>query len=89
MDLRQAQDLKQKRRVMSSLKAQLRRRFGAAVAETAEILRHSPHRETARWDDILSVAQAAGGARDADRREFLELVRTARSLSGGMSVAAQ
>ncbi len=36
MDLRQAQDLKQKRKVMSSLKAQLRRRFGAAVAETAD-----------------------------------------------------
>jgi Ca-activated chloride channel family protein len=64
-------------------------RFGAAVAEVAELLRHSPHRSDARWGDILSVAQAAGGTRDADRREFLQLVQTARNLSGGVSIAAQ
>jgi uncharacterized protein YlxP (DUF503 family) len=33
IDLRDAQDLKEKRKVVSSLKAQIRRRFVAAVAE--------------------------------------------------------
>lgn len=35
LDLRHAQNLKEKRKVVSSLKAQLRQRFVAAVAETA------------------------------------------------------
>jgi hypothetical protein len=47
----------------------------------AELLRHSPHRPTQRWSDILSVAQAAGASRDADRRELVELVRRAQALS--------
>lgn len=36
IDLRQAQDLKQKRKLISSVKAQLRQRFGAAVSEIAD-----------------------------------------------------
>jgi len=36
LDLRQAQSLKEKRKVVSSLKAQLRQRFVAAVAEIAD-----------------------------------------------------
>jgi uncharacterized protein YlxP (DUF503 family) len=36
LDLRQAQSLKEKRKVVSSLKAQIRHRFVAAIAETAD-----------------------------------------------------
>jgi uncharacterized protein YlxP (DUF503 family) len=36
LDLRHSQSLKEKRKVVSSLKAQLRQRFVAAVAETAD-----------------------------------------------------
>jgi uncharacterized protein YlxP (DUF503 family) len=36
LDLRHSGSLKEKRKVVSSLKAQIRQRFGAAVAETAD-----------------------------------------------------
>jgi uncharacterized protein YlxP (DUF503 family) len=36
LDLRHSQSLKEKRKVVSSLKAQIRQRFVAAIAETAD-----------------------------------------------------
>ena len=44
LDLRHSQNLKEKRKVVASLKAQLRQRFVAAVAETPD--HHYPRRPT-------------------------------------------
>ncbi len=67
LDLRQAQSLKDKRRVMSSLKAQLRQRFGAAVSETAD---HDDRRV-----GTIVVALVGGGevgARADELERFVE-----------------
>ena len=59
-------------------------RFSAAVAEFAEILRHSPHTEGARFDRIIEIANEAlwwiDGDPQPDREEFVELVELAQSL---------
>ena len=54
-------------------------RFGAAVAEYAEILRGSMHVDAA---DLQAVHEVASGASQGEerQREFLELVETARGL---------
>ena len=59
-------------------------RFGVAVSEFAEILRHSPHSTDARFDDILSIGRAAAPeeTRSVSKSEFLELVEIAQALSG-------
>ncbi len=49
-------------------------RFGAAVVEFAEILRHSEYSEGALFDEIHAVASDAGGLETDERIEFLELV---------------
>lgn len=54
-------------------------RFAAAVAEFAEILRYSKHSTGARFDDVLGIAAATAGDH-ADRKEFLTLVPSAKSL---------
>ncbi len=54
-------------------------RFGAAVAELAEILRFSQHSEGARFADVRNIAQQALG-QSPDQREFLELVGRAERL---------
>jgi Ca-activated chloride channel family protein len=57
-------------------------RFGAAVAAFGMLLRDSPHRGDATYDQVLKLAQSMSG-REPDRQareEFLELVRAARAL---------
>ena len=55
-------------------------RFGAAVAEFAEIVRRSPHSQGARFDDIVTVAQGARFNRSPDVQEFIQLVTSAREI---------
>lgn len=55
-------------------------RFGAAVAEFAEILRQSEHSLGARFDDVHSVASDAIWSDSGDVQEFLTLVQTASQL---------
>lgn len=54
-------------------------RFAAAVAEFGLLLRDSPHKARASWNDVLSLASGAVGD-DEYRREFLELVKVAQRL---------
>ncbi|HEX2062319.1 MAG TPA: von Willebrand factor type A domain-containing protein, partial [Thermoanaerobaculia bacterium] len=55
--------------------------FAAAVAELGMLLRDSPHKGTASWDDVVRLAALS---RDADldgtRKEFVELVAIAKGL---------
>lgn len=58
-------------------------RFAAAVAQFGMMLRHSPHRGAATFDDVAAWAAAASGAGDDPggyRHEFIELVRKALTL---------
>jgi Ca-activated chloride channel homolog len=55
-------------------------RFGAAVAELAEILRRSPYAESADFDAISSLAEGAIINQDPLMQEFLEVVELARGL---------
>jgi Ca-activated chloride channel homolog len=59
-------------------------RFAAAVAAFGLVLRDSEYRGTATLDQVLQLARGAEG-RDADgeRAEFVRLVESARSLTGG------
>jgi len=54
-------------------------RFGASVAAFAEILRGSPYAEHVSLDLVEEVAASSAGDRE-ERREFLRLVRTARTM---------
>jgi Ca-activated chloride channel family protein len=54
-------------------------RFAAAVAEIGMLLRDSPHKGGASWDEVLELASASAGD-DPYRREFLQLVKQAQSL---------
>ena len=55
--------------------------FAAAVAAMGMLLRDSPHKGDAKWDDVLKLARIAQGV-DADgtREEFLKLADAARRL---------
>ncbi len=55
-------------------------RFGAAVAEFAEILRGGQHVEQADLDGVHDVAARAAFSQGVDTHEFLELVERARDL---------
>ncbi|HVG25206.1 MAG TPA: von Willebrand factor type A domain-containing protein [Thermoanaerobaculia bacterium] len=53
--------------------------FAAAVAQFGMLLRNSPHKGTASWDDVLSLAKIAAGADlDGTRKEFMALAEKAR-----------
>ena len=54
-------------------------RFGAAVAEYAEILRESKHSDGARFDRVISMAESATKERDR-RSEFISLATKASEL---------
>lgn len=69
LDLRDANNLKEKRKVVSSLKAQLRQRFVAAVAETDH---HDDHRRA------TLVCALVGGSELRDRAAELERFVEAR-----------
>ena len=73
LDLRQSQSLKEKRKVVSSLKAQLRQRFVAAVAETAN---HDDRRRA------TLVVALVGGAEVSTRAGELERFVEARCPDG-------
>jgi len=55
--------------------------FAAAVAAMGMLLRDSPHKGDAKWDDVLQLARVSQGV-DADgtREEFLKLAQVARKI---------
>ena len=54
--------------------------FAAAVAQFGMLLRNSPHKGAASWDDVLSLAKVATGADlDGTRREFVAIAERART----------
>jgi Ca-activated chloride channel family protein len=55
-------------------------RFSAAVAEFAEILRHSNHSEGARFEDVRRVIRRTHFGRTPDGRELSELVTRAERI---------
>ena len=55
-------------------------RFAAAVAELGMLLRNSPHKGRASYEELLNLA--TGAATDERRREFVRIARAAQSLSG-------
>ncbi len=58
-------------------------RFAAAVAEFGLLLRDSPFNGQATWDAVLERAESSHGPDPSGyRREFLDLVRKARTLAG-------
>ncbi len=73
LDLRQAQNLKEKRKVVSSLKAQIRQRFVAAVAE---IDAHDDRRRA------VLLCALVGGAELRERATELERFVEARCPDG-------
>ncbi len=63
-------------------------RFAAAVAEFGMLLRDSPHKAEANYEQVLELADGSAAAQSDDPRfEFLYLVRTARRLSGERTVS--
>ena len=63
-------------------------RFAAAVAEFGMLLRDSPHKAEANYEQVLELADSSAAAQSDDPRfEFLYLVRTARHLSGERTVS--
>ncbi len=70
IDLRDAQDLKEKRKVVSSLKAQMRQRF---VASVAEIDAHDDRRRA------VLLCSLVGGAEIRERASELERFVDARA----------
>jgi len=57
-------------------------RFGAAVTEFAEILRHSPHSSGSSFDEIIEISSDAAPTetRSPSKQEFIDLVAAARDL---------
>jgi len=66
-------------------------RFAAALAEFGMLLRGSPHRGQASYEQVLQLAQGAlGDGKDRQAREqFVELVRSARRLAGAEGPAGK
>jgi Ca-activated chloride channel family protein len=54
-------------------------RFAAGVIELAEILRKSKHSQGARFDDVIGLTEALT-FEQADRKELVELARSAKAL---------
>ncbi|HEY0160344.1 MAG TPA: von Willebrand factor type A domain-containing protein [Thermoanaerobaculia bacterium] len=55
--------------------------FAAAVAELGMLLRDSPHKGSATWDDVFQLARVSlGPDLDGERQEFLEIAEVARAL---------
>jgi len=65
----------------SAYEASADMQFAAAVAEFGMLLRDSPHKGNASWDDVLQLARVARGADlDGTRREFVAIAEKARGL---------
>ncbi|HEY9514917.1 MAG TPA: von Willebrand factor type A domain-containing protein [Gemmatimonadaceae bacterium] len=63
-------------------------RFAAAVAEFGMVLRDSPYKGTATFDQALSLAEAGRGADDnGDRGEFISLVRAMQRIASAENVS--
>jgi Ca-activated chloride channel family protein len=60
-------------------------RFATAVMGAAELLRHSPHAERWSFAQVLEIARGATPAGNAEREEFVSLLKRARSLSNGVA----
>jgi uncharacterized protein YlxP (DUF503 family) len=73
LDLRHSQSLKEKRKVVSSLKAQIRQRFVAAIAETE-------HQDDRRRATLLCAL--VGGREVRERADELERFVEARCPDG-------
>jgi uncharacterized protein YlxP (DUF503 family) len=73
LDLRQSRSLKEKRQIVSSLKAQIRQRFVAAIAETE-------HHDDRRHATLLCVL--VGGREVRERTDELERFVEARCPDG-------
>jgi Domain of unknown function (DUF3520) len=57
----------------SAYEASPDRQFAAAIAQFGMLLRNSPHKGTASWDHVLSLAKVATGADlDGTRKECSE-----------------
>jgi Ca-activated chloride channel homolog len=55
--------------------------FAAAVAELGMLLRDSPHKGTATWDDVFQLARVSQGVDlDGTRTEFIKLAEAARTI---------
>jgi Ca-activated chloride channel homolog len=55
--------------------------FAAAVAEMGMLLRDSPHKGTATWDDVFQLAGVSMGPDlDGERQEFVKIAEVARGL---------
>jgi Ca-activated chloride channel family protein len=63
-------------------------RFAAAVAEFGMMLRDSPYRGKATFEQVLSLAEAGRGAdTDGDRAEFISLVRSMQGIAGSTEIS--
>ena len=57
--------------------------FAIAIAEFGMLLRDSPHKGTASWDDVLQLARIARGEDlDGIREEFLRMLDSAKHVTG-------
>jgi Ca-activated chloride channel homolog len=55
--------------------------FAAAVAALGMLLRDSPHKGTATWDDVFQLARVSQGVDlDGTRTEFMKLAEAARTI---------
>jgi Ca-activated chloride channel family protein len=55
--------------------------FAAAVAELGMLLRDSPHKGKAAWDDVLQLARVSMGVDlDGTRQEFVKIAEAAKKL---------
>jgi Ca-activated chloride channel family protein len=64
----------------SAYEASADMQFAAAVAQFGMLLRDSPQKGSATWDDVLSLAKVATGADlDGTRKEFVAIAEKARS----------
>ncbi len=55
--------------------------FAAAVASLGMLLRDSPHKGTATWDDVFQLARVSQGVDlDGTRTEFMKLAEAARTI---------
>jgi Ca-activated chloride channel homolog len=60
-------------------------KFAAAVAEFSQVLKSSKHKGQGSFDHVLEISKDnmnVNGKEDAYRKEFVELVKKAKSLSG-------
>jgi Ca-activated chloride channel family protein len=57
-------------------------KFAAAVASFGMLLRHSQYRGDATFDSVLKLAQAGADDEYGYRKEFIEMVKAAKEISG-------